>query len=149
MVKRKKLRTPALVARQTITVRFSEVDAMNVVWHGSYVLYLEDGRENFGKQYGGLGYDDFFNNGFVTPVVNLNIDYKQSLHRGDRIVLETRYIATDAAKIIFEYIVYRESDMAVMATAETTQVFVSLDGEMQYASPDFYTQWKEKWLNHE
>lgn len=119
---------------------------MQVAWHGSYVLYLEDGRESFGKQYGGLGYDDFFASGFVTPVVNMNINYKQSLRCGDTAIVETRYIETDAAKIIFEYVIYRESDMEVMATAETTQVFVSTDGEMQFVSPDFYTKWKERWL---
>lgn len=30
-------------------IRFSEVDSMNVVWHGSYPLYFEDAREAFGK----------------------------------------------------------------------------------------------------
>lgn len=36
-------------------IRFSEVDSMNVVWHGSYPLYFEDAREAFGRKYG-LGY---------------------------------------------------------------------------------------------
>lgn len=26
----------------TIRVKFSEIDAMRVAWHGSYVAYLED-----------------------------------------------------------------------------------------------------------
>ncbi len=147
MGKRTKLREPALVHRMTINIRFSEVDSMKVAWHGSYVKYLEDGRENFGRQYKGLGYNDYFESGFVTPVVNLNINYKQSLVYGDRAIIETRYIASEAAKIIFEYIIYRESDMAVMATAETTQVFVSLDGEMQFESPEFYLNWKKQWLS--
>ena len=38
-------------------VRFSEVDIMGVVWHGSYPLYLEDAREAWGHHYG-LCYDD-------------------------------------------------------------------------------------------
>ena len=35
-----------------LEIRFSEVDSMNVVWHGSYPLYFEDAREAFGKKYG-------------------------------------------------------------------------------------------------
>ncbi len=132
-----------------IPIRFSEVDSMAVAWHGSYVLYLEDGRENFGRQYTGLGYDDYFSSGYVTPVVNLTINYKQSLKYGDRAIIETRYIPSKAAKIIFEYTIYRASDMAVMATAETTQVFVSLDGEMQYVCPEFFEKWKQRWLSQE
>ena len=34
-----------LTAEKQFEVRFSEVDMMNVVWHGSYPLYLEDARE--------------------------------------------------------------------------------------------------------
>ena len=40
-----------LQAEKEIEIRFSEVDSMNIVWHGSYVLYLEDAREAFGKKY--------------------------------------------------------------------------------------------------
>ena len=32
-------------------IRFSEVDSMNIVWHGAYPLYFEDAREAFGKKY--------------------------------------------------------------------------------------------------
>ena len=49
------LHTPALIDRTTIKVRFSEIDSMQIVWHGEYVRYFEDGRESFGKHYG-LGY---------------------------------------------------------------------------------------------
>ena len=33
-------------------IRFSETDAMGVVWHGNYLKYFEDGREAFGKEFG-------------------------------------------------------------------------------------------------
>ena len=32
-------------------IRFSEIDAMHVVWHGAYAKYLEDAREHFGQVY--------------------------------------------------------------------------------------------------
>ena len=38
-----------LKASKEVEIRFSEVDSMNVVWHGSYPLYFEDAREAFGK----------------------------------------------------------------------------------------------------
>ena len=41
-----------LVTEKELEIRFSEVDIMKVVWHGSYPLYLEDAREAFGAQYG-------------------------------------------------------------------------------------------------
>lgn len=33
----------ALTDRTTIKVRFSEIDSMQIVWHGEYVRYFEDG----------------------------------------------------------------------------------------------------------
>ena len=39
---------PTLSVTKTLTIRFSEVDAMGIVWHGSYALYFEDAREAFG-----------------------------------------------------------------------------------------------------
>ncbi len=147
ITKRIKLHEPALTDRVELTVRFSEVDMMKVAWHGSYVAYLEDGREHFGIAYPGVGYADYFRTGYVAPVVNMNIDYRQSLKCGDRAIVETRYIYSDGAKLIFEYVVYRKEDMEIMAVAQTTQVFMTADGEMQYTDPDFFTEWKKRWLN--
>ena len=53
-----------LTAETTLKIRFSEVDSMGVVWHGSYVKYLEDAREAFGAQHG-LSYLFVFDNGFL------------------------------------------------------------------------------------
>lgn len=142
-----KLHEPALADRTEVLVRFSDVDMMRVAWHGSYVAYLEDGREHFGITYPGLGYADYFRTGYVAPVVNLNIDYKQSLKCGDIAIVETRYIRAEGAKLVLEYVVYRKADMAVMATAQTTQMFMTAEGEVQYADPDFYVEWKRRWLN--
>lgn len=55
MVRRKKSEA-SLVNKTSLRVRFSEVDSMQIVWHGEYVRYFEDGREAFGREFAGLGY---------------------------------------------------------------------------------------------
>ncbi len=149
ITKRLRLHEPALTDRMEVSVRFSEVDMMRVAWHGSYVTYLEDGREHFGLTYPGVGYADYFRTGYVAPVVNLNIDYRKSLRMGDRAIVETRYVYSDGAKLIFEYVIYRKADMEIMAVAQTTQLFMTAEGEIQYADPDFFVEWKKRWLGHE
>lgn len=143
---KKKDLQPSLVHRVRIKVRFSEVDAMHVAWHGSYVKYFEDAREAFGIEYAGLGYADYFRSDYVAPVVRLEIDYKQSLRCGDEAIVEIRYVDTHSAKIWFDYTIFRAADMEVMATGRTIQVFTTHAGEMQYACPQFYLDWKERWL---
>ena len=143
---RKKIREAALTSQTTITVRFSEVDSMRIVWHGEYVKYFEDGREAFGREYAGIGYMDIYESGLGTPIVDLHLKYKKSLRCNERAIIETRYIETDAAKICFDYIIRRESDGEVVATGSSVQVFLDESGELMLTSPDFYIKWKEQWL---
>ena len=73
--------TKGLTASKRFEVRFSEVDSMNIVWHGSYPLYFEDAREAFGARYG-LGYMDIFGNGYYAPLVELSFKYKSPIVYG-------------------------------------------------------------------
>lgn len=127
-----------------VEVRFSEVDSMRIVWHGNYLRYFEDGRESFGLRYN-LGYLDVYRHNVMIPLVKINCDYKRPLEYGDIAVVETRYIPTEAAKIVFEYTVYRKRDMEIVATGSTTQVFLTPQGELLLTAPEFYTGWKKHW----
>lgn len=145
MVRRGKKNIPSLINRTTIRVRFSEVDSMRIVWHGEYVRYFEDGRESFGREFKGLGYMDIDKSGFLAPIVKVVVDYKRPLECNDIAIVETRYINCGAAKILFEYTIYRESDMQIVATGETIQVFLNSDNQLELVNPEFYLEWKKKW----
>ncbi len=133
----------SLMSKIKIRVRFSEVDSMGIAWHGSYVKYLEDGREAFGREFD-LGYMDVFNKGFFTPIVKMNLDYKLPLRYEDEAIIETKYIYNDAAKIIFEYRIL-STDNKLLASAKTIQVFVDISGKLQLSTPDFFIDWKKKY----
>lgn len=137
---------PALVNITLTTVRFSEVDSMQVVWHGEYVRYFEDGREAFGREYPGLGYLDFYANGYTAPIVDMQLQYLTPLTINDVAVIETRFIDTEAAKICFEYLIRRQSDGALVARGSTMQVFLDKDGNMMFNNPTFFDEWKKRWL---
>lgn len=133
-----------LINRVEIKTRFSEVDSMGVVWHGNYVKYLEDGRESFGEEYQ-LGYYDVFKLGFMTPIVKLNIDYKQMVRYSEKIIIETEYTPTEAAKIIFNYRIFSTINNKIVLSAASTQVFTDIHGELQLTNPEFYIEWQKKW----
>lgn len=144
MRKKTNLHTAALIDRTTIKVRFSEVDSMQIVWHGEYVRYFEDGRESFGKQYG-LSYLGIYGEGYMVPIVDLTCQFKQPLTFGEEVIIETRYLSCDAAKIKFEYVLYRAVDHTIVATGSTTQVFLNTNRELELTTPTFYQEWKKKW----
>ena len=70
-----------------IDVRFSETDAMGVVWHGNYLKYFEDGRESFGIKYG-VEYLDIYKEGYFTPIVKSEINHKSTINYGEKILVK-------------------------------------------------------------
>ena len=127
-----------------VIVRFGEVDSMKIVWHGNYLKYFEDGRESFGVKYN-LGYLDVYKHNVMIPIVKVNCDYKRPLEYGDTAIVETRFINSEAAKIIFGYLILRKSDNELVATGSSMQVFLTPDRELLLTSPQFFIEWKKKW----
>lgn len=133
-----------LKASKAINIRFSEVDSMSVVWHGSYPLYFEDAREEFGKKYG-LEYMTIYENGYFAPLVELSFHYKKPLKYGMNPRIDIVYIPTEAAKIVFEYEIHDQDDDSLIATGQSVQVFMDKDYQLVWDNPEFYAHWKEKW----
>ncbi len=129
--------------RTEVKVRFGEVDSMGIVWHGNYVKYIEEGRESFGKRYG-MSYLDIYANDVMAPVVKMNIDFKKQVYYGDVLIVETEYINHEAAKLIFNFNIYRKTDEELVASAQSTQVFIDLNREMLLYTPEFVEEWKQK-----
>ena len=138
------LKNNILEVSKEFEIRFSEVDSMNIVWHGSYTLYFEDARETFGAKYG-LGYMDIFCNGYYAPLVDLQFHYKRPLAYGMKPLIKIIYRATEAAKIIFDYEIYDTADNALVATGRSVQVFLDKNYQLVWANPPFYEVWKRKW----
>jgi acyl-CoA thioester hydrolase len=131
-------------ATKEISVRFSECDSMGIVWHGSYALYFEEAREEFGRKYD-LGYMKIFGEGYYAPLVDLNFQYKRPLKYEDSMIIEVQYMPTEAAKICFSYKIYSSKDKSLIATGSSTQVFLDKDYQMVWYNPPFYQEWKQKY----
>ncbi len=126
------------------TVPFYDLDAIQMVWHGNYVKYMENAREAFGAKYG-FEYLHIFESGYLAPVVDMHLKYKVSARMGDVLRIKITYVPTAAAKMIFRYIITRPKDDAVILEAETIQLFVSRSGEFEPSNPDFVKEWKSRW----
>ena len=139
--------TKKLVSKTEVLVRFNEADPLGIVWHGHYIRYFEDGREDFGNHYG-IGYLDIFNNGFVIPVVNVDCSFKKSLRYGDSVIVETSYIPCDAARMQFSYRLFNKKTMELVATGNSVQVFLDREQSvLQLLNPPFFEEWKRKHLS--
>lgn len=128
-----------------VPVRFSEADSLSIVWHGHYIKYFEDGRESFGTKYG-IGYLDVYREGIVTPIVKIECDYKRMLKYGDKVLIETTYWDTEAAKLIFTFEIKNADTKELVATGKSIQVFLNTDRELLLNVPEFIVNWKKQHL---
>jgi acyl-CoA thioester hydrolase len=133
-----------LKTSKEIEVRFSEVDSMNIVWHGAYALYFEDAREAFGREFG-LGYRDYFASGCYAPIVDLRLHYRRPLLHGQRARVDIAYRNVPAAKVVFDYEIYLPDDGRPVTTGTSTQVFLDREFSLLWNSPPFYEAWKQKY----
>ncbi len=134
----------SLSLTKDLTVRFSEVDAMGIVWHGSYALYFEDAREAFGARYG-LDYLTILRQGYYTPLVDLEFHYRHPLIYGAKPAITITHVPAAAAKIIFDYVI-RDADSGVLcATGRSVQVFLDKERRLVWSTPRFYAEWKRRW----
>lgn len=132
-----------LVCTVERAVRFEEVDALNVVWHGRYPSYFEDARVAFGKAYG-LGYLDFYTAGLIVPVKQMGIDYVAPLRFGQTCRITASLHWAEAARLNFSYTITDEAG-AALTTGYTVQLFLNTDMEMFMGKPDFYAAFCTEW----
>lgn len=127
-----------------IPVRFSETDAMGVVWHGNYLKFFEDAREKFGTDYG-IEYLDAFNAGYYTPIVKSNINHKASVYYGQKVQVRAILEQHASSKVVFRYEVINLNTGEVAATGSTVQVFLTVEDRLlELIKPAFFAEWEEK-----
>lgn len=127
-----------------IPVKFSEIDSMQRAWHGSYVKYMEDGRESFGRHFPGIGYADIVASGIYAPIVDVRVKYYGPLELNDVAVIRTRYVYHPGARLDYSYEIRRKRDNALCARGLTIQLFIGQDQKLLTDKPQYYLDWQKK-----
>lgn len=130
----------------TFRVRFSEVDSLRIVWHGHYLKYFEDGRDAWAAQYGFDFTDVYEKHGLLMPLASSHMDYKYPLKYNEIGLVETTFVDSPAAKMIFRFKVYNEDKSQLKCVGETIQVFMDVNNVLQLSTPAFFEEWKRKYL---
>jgi acyl-CoA thioester hydrolase len=133
-----------LEAEILVPVRFSETDAMGVVWHGNYLKFFEDAREEFGRIFN-VDYLDVHSRGYFIPIVKSEINHKASIFYGEKARVKAILEQHDAAKIVFRYVITNENTGQIAATGMTMQVFMlASDRTLELVKPEFYVAWENQ-----
>ncbi len=116
-----------------VRVRFAETDAMGIVHHGSYPLYLEHARVEWLRRRG-VNYRDWAVQEMHLPVVELTMRYRAPSFFDDELLIAVSLGEVRAASFRFEYQVLR--DTTVIAEASTMLACVSLDRKPLRLTPE-------------
>lgn len=140
-----------LIAPLKITVkrrvRFEEVDALGIVWHGRYPGYFEDARAALGATYD-VGYLDFYKNGVFAPIKKLHIDYHRPLKFDESFSIKGILHWSEAARMNYEFII-RDAHGKMATSGYSVQMMLDGSGEILVLPPPFYLEFCKKWKRGE
>ncbi|MCQ2743580.1 MAG: acyl-CoA thioesterase [bacterium] len=116
-------------------VYYADTDAYGVVWHGSYLRFMESARVEFCSELG-INLVKLKKKDIVIPVTNINIRYKSSAVLDENIVVETVLSKLTPIIALFTQIIKNEETQQVHTTAEVEVVAVHNNGKIYRRLPD-------------
>ncbi|HEY9249451.1 MAG TPA: thioesterase family protein [Rariglobus sp.] len=115
-----------ITSRASVSVRYAETDMMGVVYHGSYLPWLEIGRTTLLKEHG-LPYRELEADGFLLPVLEVGLRYLRPARYDDTVAITTFLREKPTLRIRMEYELHRGGDL--LATAFTVHAFIDRAGK--------------------
>ena len=120
--------------RVELDVRFPEVDAYRVVWHGNYVLYCELARNALCAA-AGLTPAEALERGYRVPITRFDVSVRRPARLDDRLEVSCTLRPPETAKLEMDYQVRRLPDRLLLATGFTQQVILSPKDELLLTFP--------------
>lgn len=85
-----------------VTVQPHHTDYAGIVWHGTYINWMEEARVTYLKAQG-ITFADWVSAGVDLPVVDLALRYRQSLALGDEALVKARMEPIRGVRILWQY----------------------------------------------
>ncbi len=130
-----------------IRVRYADTDKMGVVYYGKYFEYFEVARTEMLREYG-LPYADLEASGIMLPVSEASAKYFKGAKYDDLLQITCKMPHRSSPKLEITYEVRRNGTSDLLATGETTLVFVDAVTGRPVRPPRQYTDRVEHHLKH-
>ncbi len=96
-------------------------DYAGVVWHGSYLTWMEEARVEYLRSVG-VDFTDLVAMGCDLPVVDLSVKYHRPVLMGMQVVVKTRMAAKTGVRMNFDYQIEALDGQTLYITAQVTLV---------------------------
>jgi acyl-CoA thioester hydrolase len=81
-----------------VIVQPHHTDYAGVVWHGSYLTWMEEARIAVFRNVG-IEFADLVSMGCDLPVVSLNLNYHQAVHMGEKVCVRSHLEPTSGVRL--------------------------------------------------
>ncbi len=98
-------------------------DYAGIVWHGTYVAWMEEARVECLRSIG-INFADLVAIGCDLPVVELSIRYHRQIQMGMAAIVKTRMTQTEGVRIKWDYQIQSPDAQELYITAQVTLVAV-------------------------
>jgi len=121
-----------------IRVRYGETDKMGYCYYGNYPLYYEQARSDVFRNYG-CSYRKLEENGYMMPVISMNINYKKPSFYDDLLTIKVFVRKKPGIKMSFDYETWNEKG-ELLNTGNTVLCFVNKNTNKPCMPPDFFQE---------
>jgi acyl-CoA thioester hydrolase len=115
----------AMESSTEIRVRYAETDAMGIVHHAVYPVWMELGRSDLLRQLG-QSYAEWETAGIRITVGEIRVKYRAPARYDELVVVRSRIREASRRKLVFGYRI--ERDGAVLAVGESVHLICGSDG---------------------
>lgn len=129
-----------IYALTEIEARYQETDQMGVIYHGNYATWFEVARTDYIRKLG-LDYAEMEQAGIVSPVTELNIQYKKSVTYPEKVTIKTWVSRFSRLRSRYQYEIYNAKGELV-TKGYTDNVIITKDAgkpvRLDKAFPNWY-----------
>jgi len=105
----------------TFRVMYADTDQMGVMYHGSYVKYLEVARTELMRACG-MAYAEMEKSGVMSPILDMHIKYIKPALYDEVLTVKTWISKIKGSRVVFDYEIYNGEKL--LTKAYTTLVFL-------------------------
>lgn len=109
-------------------VNYYETDKMGITHHSNYIRFMEEARVDYLEKIG-WSYSKLEEIGAISPVVNVDVNYKKPTTFNDEITIRTCISEYSGIKFIFKYEMTNAKG-EIVCTAKSVHVFVTKENKL-------------------
>lgn len=119
-----------------VQVRYAETDAMGIVHHSSYVVWLEVGRTEL-MRVRGLSYREFEDRGLLIVLSDLQVRYHAPAKYDDTVTIHTSPSDVRSRQFSFDYVGSHAASGARLFSARTTHMVIDRETRRPVRLPEY------------